>query len=143
MNKGVGEMEVFMPVQELKPVAARKSPKQIKASPKKSEIPASQWTLPAGYKADGQFATLKDVLAPDVHTLSLTEMTPEQKRNLVAARINAQPKYNLMTLGAGEVNKEQAVSAVKAGTPLGRTLIEVEERYLGDVMRHAATEAKV
>jgi hypothetical protein len=111
--------------------------KQTKQVPQKSAISEEQWNLPASFTPNGKLATLREVIAPSVHTLSLSDLTPEQTKTLVAARIEAQPKYDIMALGAGNVDKARAVAEVKAGSSLGQTLIEVEQRHLRDLVEHA------
>lgn len=107
-----------------------------------SQIAETQWKLPAGFTADGKLASLRDVVEPDVHTLSLSDLTPEQTKDLVAARISAQPKYDLVALGAGNIDKDRAIAEVKAGTPLGQTLMEIEQRYINDLVSHAQETEK-
>src|SRR6266852_6008969 len=84
--------------------AAKKSAK-VSAS-KSAAIPQKQMQLPASFKADGtEMATLREVLDPNVPTVSLAELTPEQRADLVAKPIEAQPKFQVAMVGVGVVDK--------------------------------------
>lgn len=126
------------------PSAARKrSVAKSGAAPQAPAIPQKQWELPASYSADGmQLATLRDVIDPNVPTLSLAELSPEQRAELVASRIAAQPDYEIAMLGAGIVNKERAIEEVKAQSKIGRALTEIEQRVINHLVDRATKTNK-
>ena len=94
-------------------------------------IPAEQWDFPAGYTADGKrLANLREVVDPEVATMSLAQLSPEQRAELVAERIARQPKFRLAMIGAGVVDKDRAISEVKAQTEIGRALMEIEQNVI-------------
>jgi hypothetical protein len=96
-------------------------------------IPKEQWDLPAGFRSDGQIATLRDVVNPKVPTVALSEVTPEQRVDLVVKRIEAQPDFKIATVGAGIVDKDRAIAEVRAGSSLGHTLMEIEQRVINNL----------
>lgn len=100
------------------------------------QIPQEQYNLPAGYSRDGsQMVTLGDIVSAEMPALvSLAEMTPEQRAELVARRIEMQPKFQIAMIGAGLIDKERAIAEVKAQSDVGRALIEVEQRLLNHLM---------
>jgi len=62
--------------------------------------------------------------------LSLSQLTADQRAELVAKRIELQPKFEVGMVGAGIVNKERAIAEVKAQSEVGRVLIEIEQRLV-------------
>jgi len=105
----------------------------------KASIPEDQWNMPAGYKADRSgMATLKEVADPHVHTtLSFSELTPDQRAELVAKRIEMQPKFNVSMLGIGVIDKDRALAEVRAQSKAGRILTEIEQRLINDLLERA------
>ncbi|HEV2911893.1 MAG TPA: hypothetical protein VGX92_01135 [Pyrinomonadaceae bacterium] len=110
----------------------------------KSTGPASvsqkQLDLPASYSADGTLATLREVVNPQVPTLSLAELSPAQRVDVVAQRIEAQPKFQIAMVGAGVIDKERAIAEVKSGTKIGRALMEIEQRVINNLISRATKE---
>lgn len=100
-------------------------------------IPQSQWELPASYSADGTLATLREVADPKVPTLSLPELSPVQRADVVVKRIEAQPKFQIAMVGAGIIDKERAIAEVKAGSKVGRALMEIEQRVINNLVSRA------
>lgn len=96
-------------------------------------VPQDQWDMPAGFRQSGEIATLKEVLDPKVPTVSLAELTPEQRADLVVKRIEQQPDFNLQMVGAGTINKDRAIAEVKAQSDIGKRLIEIEQRVLNNL----------
>ena len=96
-------------------------------------VPSDQWDMPAGFRSDGQIATLKDVVDPKVPTVSLGELTPQQRADLVIKRIEQQPDFKVAMVGAGIVDKNRAIAEIKAGSSIGKELIEIEQRLLNNL----------
>ena len=106
-----------------------------------AEIPKEQWELPATYSADGDhMILLRDLTDPNVAALSLSQLTPSQRAELVAKRIELQPQFEVVMIGAGMIDKNRAVAEVKAQSDVGRILIEVEQRVLNNLMDQIAQE---
>lgn len=124
--------------------------KSIKAVAKKSSagakstgpaaIAQSQWKLPASYSADGTLATLREVADPEVPTLSLSDLSPGQRADVVVKRIEAQPKFQIAMVGAGVIDKERAIAEVKSGSKVGRALVEIEQRVINNLLSRAVQE---
>jgi hypothetical protein len=107
-----------------------------KRANKKRSMPAGaiqqrQWELPTSYCADGKgWATLRDVVDPEVPTMTYSELSPEQRAELVAKRISEQPKFQIAMLGAGLIDQKRAMAEVKGQTAIGRALMEIEQRVI-------------
>ncbi|SRR6266404_8358568 len=117
------------------PAAKRVSRKKAE---KAGAIQDRQWKLPASYCAGGKgWATLRDVVDPDVPTMTFSELSAKQRAELVAKRIAQQPKFQIAMLGAGLIDQKRAMAEVKAQTSIGRALMEIEQR----VINHQVTKA--
>ena len=94
-------------------------------------VPVDQWELPAGYKADGTFASLAQVISDHIPTSSLETLSAQDKKKLVVQRIKLQDNYpTRYMLGVGEVNKDRAISEVQAGTSAGKFIQESEQKVI-------------
>ena len=103
-------------------------------------IQKRQWELPTSYCAGGKgWATLREVVDPDVPTMTYSELSPEQRAELVAKRISEQPKFQIAMLGAGLLDQKRAMAEVRAQTAIGRALMEIEQR----VINHQVNKAMV
>jgi hypothetical protein len=107
---------------------------------KAGAIQKRQWELPTSYCADGKgWATLREVVDPDVPTLTYSELSQEQRAELVAKRISEQPKFQIAMLGAGLIDQKRAMAEVMGQTAIGRALMEIEQR----VINHQVNKALV
>jgi hypothetical protein len=101
-------------------------------------IQQRQWELPTSYCADGKgWATLREVVDPDVPTMTYSELSPDQRAELVAKRISEQPKFQIAMLGAGLLDQKRAMAEVKAQTAIGRALMEIEQRVINHQVNKA------
>lgn len=115
---------------------------QRKARPHKYAALEKQWQLPAGYCTDGTtLASLADVVDPQTPTLSLSELTPTQRAELIAKRIAAQTDFELAMLGAGLVNKERAIAEVNAQSKVGKVLMQIEQKMISNLIEQAQQRA--
>lgn len=111
---------------------------QARANNQAVSIAIEQWEMPAGFSADGsKMVPLRDVVDPQVATLSLDQLTLDQRAELVARRIELQPKFEVAMVGAGIVGKERAIVEVKAQSEVGRLLMEIEHRLINDLIERA------
>lgn len=113
--------------------SARTQSSMTKAKALNTAVPRDQLDMPAGFQPDGQIATLKEVLDPKVPTLSLGELSPQQRVDLVVKRIEQQPDFKIAMVGAGVVDKDRAIAEVKAQSKVGRALMEIEQRVLNNL----------
>jgi hypothetical protein len=113
--------------------AAKMRSSMTKAKALGTAVPQDQLGMPAGFRPDGGIATLKEVLNPKVPTVSLAEVTPQQRADLVVKRIEQQPDFNLQMVGAGTIDKDRAIAEVKAQSDIGKRLIEIEQRVLNNL----------
>jgi hypothetical protein len=115
--------------------------KTTKGSPTPRKVPDEQWSLPVSIAPDGRFVTLQEFAEGAAAALSFGQLSPPQQSELVAARIERQPMFELAMVGAGIVDKERAVQEVRARTPVGKTLIEIEQRMIARMVKRANQEA--
>jgi|ERR1035437_3103298 hypothetical protein len=101
-------------------------------------VPQAQLDMPAGFRPDGQFATLKEVVDPNVPTLSLAEVSPEQRAELVVKRIERQPDFKIAMFPAGDIDKARAIAEVRAQSKVGKTLTEIEQRVIANLVERAS-----
>ncbi len=101
-----------------------------------------QLAMPAGFYADdSSVATLRDVVDPAVPTKHLSELTLEQRAELVAERLALQPSLDLAMIGAGLIDKERAITEVKGKTKVGKLLIEIEHQMIRNLLEQAQKKA--
>ena len=93
------------------------------------EAPRASADHPAGYHVGGtKLATLTEVLEPSTPTMSLAELTEQQRVDLVVARLQAKPDdFSISMIGPGVINKARAIAEVQALSRVGRTLMEIEQ----------------
>ena len=109
-----------------------------RARKKRAVIPAKQWDMPAGFHSNGvEHATLRDVLDPDKPTMQLSDLTIQQRAELVVKRLELQPKIELAMIGAGMIDKSRAITEVKNRTKVGRLLIEIEHQMIRNLIEQA------
>ncbi|MGI8839120.1 MAG: hypothetical protein ACR2H4_21150 [Pyrinomonadaceae bacterium] len=116
---------------KLSTATAAKRARKRKKTEKAGAIQERQWKLPASFCADGKgWASLREVVDPDVPTMTYSELSPDQRSALVAKRIGQQPKFQIAMLGAGLLDQKRAMAEVKAQTSIGRALMEIEQRVI-------------
>ena len=96
-----------------------------------------QYDLPVTFDQSGKTVTLEEMLQMGSLALSLSSLTPKQLVELTTLRIAAQPKFEVMMVGAGLVDKARALQEVAAQTDVGRLLVEVEQRTIQRVLKRA------
>lgn len=116
----------------------KKKGSKKRAAKKSAAFPQKQLDMPAGFHSDGsKHATLREVLNPDVPTTQLSDLTFEQRAELVAKRLELQPKIELAMIGAGMIDKARAITEVKGRTKVGRLLIEIEHQMIRNLIEQA------
>jgi hypothetical protein len=121
------------------PRKPRPSNKAI-GDPENSPIPAE--TLRtfgdqlAGYHVGGtKLASIQEVLEPSTPTMSLAELTEQQRVELVIARLQSKPDdFTISMIGPGVINKTRAIAEVQARTRVGRTLMEIEQLQISTMI---------
>lgn len=96
--------------------------------------------LPVAIAPNGNFVSAQDfVTRGDVQLLgqmdSFKFLAPESKQALTIARIEAKPERELHFIGGDVVGKVRAIEEVKAETPLGQLLMELEGNQIATVQR--------
>ncbi len=103
-----------------------------------SSFPEKQWAMPAGFRSDDlEVATLRDVIDPGVATKQFSDLTLDQRAELVVKRLALQPSVELAMIGAGMIDKERAITEVKNKTKVGRLLIEIEHQMIRNLLEQA------
>ncbi len=98
-------------------------------------IKSEQWDLPVAFRKDGEtFATLREVVDPNVVTLSLADLSGEKRKNLIVERLERKPNFTINMIGAGVVDKKRAIEEVKAQTPAGKVIEEIEQRVINNML---------
>lgn len=105
---------------------------------KRRLLPEKQWAMPAGFLSDdSEVASLRDVIDPGVPTKQLSELTLEQRAEVVVQRLALQPSFELAMVGAGMVDKARAITEVKNKTKVGKLLIEIEHQMIRNLLEQA------
>ena len=119
----------------------KKSPKKAgtkkRAAKKSVKIPEKQWKMPAGFRPDGSHATLLEVVDPNQPTRQLSDLSLEQRAELVVKRLELQSKIELAMIGAGMIDKARAITEVKNKTKVGRLLIEIEHQLIRNLIEQS------
>jgi hypothetical protein len=119
-------------------IRSRKKSARKAGRRKNPSFPEKQWAMPAGFRADdSEVASLRDVVDPTVPTKQLSDLTLEQRAELVAKRLALQPSIELAMVGAGMIDKERAITEVKNKTKIGKLLIEIEHQMIRNLMEQA------
>jgi hypothetical protein len=122
----------------------KKKSSRKKHSKKSAVLPEKQWEMPAGFSADGiGHATLRDVVDPDIPTMQLSDLSLEQRAELVTKRLELQSQINLAMIGAGVIDKSRAITEVKNRTKVGKLLIEIEHQMIRNLLEQAQRQAAV
>ena len=113
-----------------------KIPRSVLKGP--SRVPVDQYDLPVGFTPEGSMVTLRQVTATSAEassrTLSPAQLSLDQVAALTVKRIEMQPKFEIGAIGVGTIDKSRAIAEVKARTPIGRSLMEIETRVIQDVL---------
>lgn len=108
-----------------------------KKTKKQLKVPGEQWDLPVSLAPDGHWVSLKEAVENKTAAMSFSQLPAEKQADLVAKRIESQPEFEMAMVGAGKVGKEQAIQEVRAQSPVGRTLIEIEQRMISRMLNRA------
>jgi hypothetical protein len=109
-----------------------------KPAKKSGPVPEKQWEMPAGFCSDGSTqATLREVVDPDQPTMQLSDLTLQQRAELVTKRLELQKEINLAMIGAGMIDKARAITEVKNKTKVGRLLIEIEHQMIRNLIEQS------
>jgi|HubBroStandDraft_4_1064222.scaffolds.fasta_scaffold1376739_1 hypothetical protein len=87
----------------------------------------------AGFTTDGRrFASLKDVRDPSMPTRTLADLTHEELVRLTVRRLSSDKDFlRLRMLGVpGVITRSRAIKEIKAGTIVGRHLLEIEKHHI-------------
>ena len=95
------------------------------------------WSRPVAMAPDGQWLSLREVIDEEPARFSFAQLSREQQSELVAERIRQRPKFDVGIPGLGVLSKKRAINEVRARTPTGRTLIEVEQRMIALLIKRA------
>ena len=93
--------------------------------------------MPVSLDTEGRLVSLREYVEGGHKALSFSALTPDQRAEVAARRIEMQPDYEIATIGAGVVNKERAVDEVRTQTKLGRRLTQIETRVIMHVIDEA------
>jgi hypothetical protein len=77
------------------------------------------------------------VVDPNVPTMQLSDLTLQQRAELVVKRLELQSKIELAMIGAGMIDKARAITEVKNKTKVGRLLIEIEHQMIRNLIEQS------
>ena len=100
-------------------------------------IHEDHWSGPVALSPGGQWLSLREVIEEEPARFSFIQLSPEQKSELVAERINRRPQFDVGVIGLGMISRQRAINEVRARTPLGRTLIDIERRMIARLIELA------
>ena len=95
------------------------------------------WSRPVAMDPDGQWLSLREVIAEEPARFSFAQLSFEQQSELVVERIQQRPVFDVGILGLGVFSKKRAINEVRARTRIGCTLIEVEQRMIALLIERA------
>lgn len=122
----------------MKKTPKKRAKKRGKQRRRREAFPTKQWEMPAGFCSDGTGqATLREVVDPEVPTIQLSELSLEQRADLVAKRLELQPQFDLAMIGAGMIDKARAITEVKNRTKVGKLLIEIEHQMIRNLIEQS------
>ena len=106
------------------------------------KVPAHHWDWPVSFRSDGsrRRATLAEYVDPGVPTLTLAELSPAQREELVLARIGRRREFPLVLANGGYVDKARAITEVRHHTAVGQVIEELELRMMRRLVEHASPQ---
>ena len=96
-------------------------------------VALSQLDLPAGYLVDSvRHATLREVIDPRVPTRPMGALSHHELAELVLARLETDPtEFKIRMLDTtGVIDRQRAIEEVRARTPIGSALMNIEMRFV-------------
>jgi len=101
-------------------------------------IPPEQWDLPVSFEADGKMVTLRQAMEPGHGpVVPPGSLSPKQRADLTAKRIEAQPQFELAIITAGVINQQRAIHEIRAQSDISRVLIEIEMLLIQNLLDRA------
>jgi hypothetical protein len=83
------------------------------------------------FRSDGsRRATLAEYVDPAVPTLTLAQLSPAQREELVLARLAKRRQFSLVLVNGGHVDKARAIAEVRHHTAVGDVIAELELRMM-------------
>jgi len=120
-------------------VRRARSGRQRTAARTLPQVPDHHWDLPMTFRSDGsRTATLSEYVDSSVPTLTLAQLTPAQRTEIVLARLARRRDYPLVLVNGGHIDKARAVTEVQHQTAVGAILAELELRMMKRLVEHAA-----
>ena len=95
------------------------------------------WSRPVAMAPDGQWISLREVIDDEPARFSFAQLSLEQQSELVAKGIRQRPIFDVAILGLGVLSKKRAINEVLARTPIGCTLIDIEQRMIKRLIERA------
>lgn len=97
-------------------------------------IPADQWKLPVTVDSDENLVTLREAAEGERSFLSLSALTLDQRARVTEERLKKLKTFDIASIGAGVMNKNMALQEVRNKSPIGRNLIEIEQRMISHLL---------
>jgi hypothetical protein len=105
-------------------------------------IPDNQWALPVSFSDDGEPVSLRDYVGGTTHAVPIARLTPEQRAALTVLRLEHRPTFQLAMMGVGLVDQKRALAEVRARSPVGDVLIDIEFRTIRQLTEHVPQDKR-
>jgi hypothetical protein len=103
-----------------------------------NSFPAVEWDKPVSLSTKGEPITLRQSMQGGEADRPFTDLTQEELVQLAARRIESRPDFDLVILGFGRIDKARALAHVRAQTPIGQHLVDIERRIIRYVQARAS-----
>lgn len=92
-------------------------------------------------RRDGRILTVAGVIAAPEDVLTVDDLPPPRREQLVVEAIAAIPTFRIGISGSGPIDRTAALDAIAKGTPAGRAAVTVMVNYLRDLALRAVNRA--
>jgi hypothetical protein len=99
-------------------------------------IPEEEWDLPVSFNDNGQPVSLRDYVS-GTPAVPIGSLTPEQRADLTVMRLERRSSYEMAMIGVGLLDKERALTEVRARSQVGRVVTDIEFRMIRQLIDHA------
>lgn len=94
------------------------------------------WALPVSFDARDEPVSLREYVRGG-NARPFDSLTDAERAEVAARRIELLPGYEMASLGAGVISQARAAAEVRARTPLGRQLADIEYRVVRRLIEEA------
>jgi len=85
-----------------------------------------QWAMPVSFDDAGKPVSLRDYVSGARKARDFSTLDDDQRVDLAVKRIEFEEDYLLGSLGSGIIDQARAIKEIRAKTPVGRRLEQIE-----------------